>query len=87
MDVTRDQAPADLSPKILIRYYGQVRRAAPRSYTPPISAQLPAAVCSCVVLIIYLLEGHLLWGSGSSLDCITFTAYPETCMLMLTVDY
>ena len=28
LDVTRDQAPADLSPKILIRYYGQVRRAA-----------------------------------------------------------
>ena len=53
VDVTRDQAPADLSPKILIRYYGQVRRAALRSYTPPISAQLPAAVCSCVVLNTY----------------------------------
>ena len=81
MDVTRDQAPADLSPKILIRYYGQVRRAAPRSYTPPISAQLPAAVCSCVVLSTYYKDTFY----GSSLDCVTFTAYPETCML--TVDY
>ena len=45
LDVTRDQAPADLSPKILIRYYGQVRHAA------LLHATNIRTVASCVVLI------------------------------------